>query len=166
MTYGHVVGVRLRTDLADQRNRGGLDELVDAVLVKIVAEDGLALVELLEQDDARLLDALCLGQGGIVGGAEEELVAEGVGDPGEGLVGRLVVSVEVAHDDDVLGLLELLDRVLVQDRNCGQRLLDHVGHDSGSRKSMIQYDRAEVQLTLALFVVRCMVLGRLGRGRS
>ena len=53
-------------------------------------------------------------------------VAEAVGDRGEGLVGGLVVSGEVGDEDDLVGGLELVERVLGDVGDGGEALLGHV----------------------------------------
>lgn len=129
-TYAHVARVGLRADLANKRSGSGLDELLQSLLLDGLSVDVLALVERLVQDDGGLLDTLSLGNGGVVGGTEEVLVAETLGDSGEGLVGSLVVLVEVGDQNNLVGGLELLEAVLGEGRNGGKRLLGHVRNDA------------------------------------
>lgn len=123
---GHVVAVGLGADLADERGGGDLGEGADGVSVELVRVDVLAVVEGLVQDEAGLLDTLGLCEGGVVGGAEEEVVAQAVGDRREGLVRGLVVGGDVGDEDDLVGRLELGERGLGHLGDGGQGLLGHV----------------------------------------
>lgn len=134
-TYAHVARVRLRADLADQRSSGGLDELLKSLLLDSLGVNILALVERLVQNDGGRLDALGLGNGGIIGGTEEVLVAEIGGDGSEGLVGGLVVLVEEGDENNLVSGLELLDAVLGKGGNGRKSLLGHVRDDARNRVS-------------------------------
>jgi hypothetical protein len=122
----HVAAVRLGANLADEGSGGNLGEVLDVLGVELLGEDVLAVVKGLVEDEAGLRDALGLGQRSVAGGAEQEVVAEAVGDRGEGLVGGLVIGGEVGDEDDLVGRLELLERVLGDVRDGGESLLGHV----------------------------------------
>lgn len=127
---GHVSGVGLRADLTDERG-GGLDnEGGDVLGDELLREGVLLLVEGLVEDDGRGLDTLSLGNGSIVDTTEEVGVSESLSDTSEGLVGGLVIGIEVGDDDNLVGGLELLEGILGQDGNSGEGLLDHVGGDA------------------------------------
>lgn len=128
---GHVVRVGLRTNLADQRGGRSLGELLNGLNVELLREDSLALVKVLVQDDGRGLDALGLGDGSVAGGTEGVVVTELLSDLGEGLVGGLVCSIVVGDQDDLVGLLEVLQGIGSQDGDSREGLLDHVGGDAG-----------------------------------
>jgi hypothetical protein len=125
-TYSHVGRVGLGTDLTDQRDGGGLSECGDGVLGELLVEGVLTLIEALVEDDRGLLDTLSLGQSGVTGGTEKEVVAEAVGGSGESLVGGLVVGSKVTDQDDLVGGLEVLNGGLVDDRDGREGLLGHV----------------------------------------
>jgi hypothetical protein len=125
-TYSHVGRVGLGADLTDQRDGGGLSEGGDGVLGELVVEGVLTLIEALVEDDRGLLDTLSLGQSGVTGGTEKEVVAEAVGGSGESLVGSLVVGSKVTDQDDLVSGLEVLNGGLVDDGNGGKGLLGHV----------------------------------------
>lgn len=129
---GHVAGIGVGANLTDEGGGGGLGELLNGLGVELLSEDSLALVEVLVEDDGRGGDTLSLGESGIAAGTEGVLVAELIGDLGEGLVGGLVSSVEVGDNDNLVGLLELLNVVLGEGRDGGKGLLDHVGGDGSS----------------------------------
>lgn len=126
---GHVAGIGVGANLTDERSGGGLGELLNSLGVELLSEDGLALVEVLVEDNGRDGDTLSLGESGIAAGTEGVVVAELIGDLGEGLVGGLVSGTEVTDNDDLVGLLELLKVVRGEDRDGGKGLLDHVGGD-------------------------------------
>lgn len=123
---GHVSGVGLGADLTNERGRGDLGELADSIRIEGLGKDVLAVIEGLVEDEAGLLDTLSLGKGGVVGGSEEEVVTETIGDRGEGLVGGLVVGGKVGDEDDLVGGLELLESVLCDVGDGGESLLGHV----------------------------------------
>jgi hypothetical protein len=125
-TYSHVGGVGLGTNLTDQGNGGSGGEGGDGLLGELLVEGVLTLIEALVENDRGLLDTLGLGQSGITGGTEKEVVAEAVGGSGESLVGSLVVGGEVTDKDNLVSGLEVLNGSLVDDRNGGQGLLGHV----------------------------------------
>lgn len=129
-THSHVASVSLGADLADQGDRGCLCERGNGVLGELVVKGILALVEALVQDNRGLLDTLGLGQSGVVGGTEEEVVAEAVGGSGKGLVGSLVVGGKVTDQDDLVGRLEVVDGGLVDNRDGGHGLLGHVRNNA------------------------------------
>ena len=129
-TYRHIIGVGFRADLADQRSRGSLSELGHGILGEFLLENGLALIERLVENNGGLHDALGLGESDVRSGTEEEVVSMRLGDFGEGGVGRLVVSAEVANDDDFVGRLELIEGGGGgEERNGGEGLLGHVRDD-------------------------------------
>ena len=141
-TYGHVAGVGLGTDLTDQGSGSGLGELGDGLGGKAVLEGALALVELLVENNGGLLDALGLGQSLVGSGAKEERVPELLSDGVESSVARLVVGSEVADEDDLVGGLELLERVAaLEQRNRREGLLGHVGDNgSGLARALVGLD--------------------------
>lgn len=124
---GHVSGVGLGANLTNEGCGGDLGEVADSVRIEGLGEDVLAVVEGLVEDETGLLDTLSLGQSSVVGGTEEEVVTETVGDRGKGLVGGLVVGGEVGDEDDLVGGLELLECVLGDFGDGGESLLGHVG---------------------------------------
>ena len=124
---GHVASVCLGANLANEGSGSDLSEGLDGLSVELLGEDILAVVERLVKDKTGLLDTLSLGESGVVGGTEEVVVTETVGDRVEGLVGGLVVGGEVSDEDDLVGGLELLECVLGDLRDGGQSLLGHVG---------------------------------------
>lgn len=129
----HVVSVGLGANLANQRSGGRLGELLDSIGIKLLAgEDGLALVEGLVDDNGGGLDALSLSDSGISDTTEEVVVAQLLGNGGEGLRGGLIVGVGVGDNDNVVGSLELLEGVLVEAGDSGKGLLHHVGGDGSS----------------------------------
>jgi hypothetical protein len=125
-TYSHVGRVGLGANLTDQRDGGGLSERGDGLLGELLGEGVLTLIEALVKDNRGLSNTLSLGQSGITGGTEKEVVAEAVGGSGESLVGRLVVGSKVTDQDDLVSGLEVLNGGLVDDGNGGQGLLGHV----------------------------------------
>ena len=142
ITYGHVAGVGLGTDLTDQGSGSGLGELGDGLGGEAVLEGALALVELLVENNGGLLDALGLGQSLVGSGAKEERVSELLSDGVESSVARLVVGSEVANEDDLVGGLELLERVAaLEQRNRREGLLGHVGDNgSGLARALVGLD--------------------------
>lgn len=125
-TYAHVASVGLRTNLADERRRGGRDEAGDSFGLELLRIDVLALIEALVQDNTWLLDTILLSERRVVGGTEEVAVTESLSDRCEGSVGGFVVGTEVANDNDLVLLLEVLDGLGVDDGYGRHRLLGHV----------------------------------------
>jgi len=142
VTYGHVAGVGLRTNLADQGSGSGLGELGDGLGGEAILESALALVELLVENNGGLLDALGLGQSLVGSGTKEERVPELLSDGGEGSVARLVVGGEVADQNDLVGGLELLERAAaLEERDRREGLLGHVGDNgSGLARALVGLD--------------------------
>ena len=141
-TGGHVVSVGLGANLANQGSGSSLGELLDGVGVELLARvDSLALIEVLVENDGGGLDALSLGDGGVVDTTEEVAVAERLGNGCVGLVGGLVVSGNVGNEDDVVGGLEVLKGILGQDGDGGQGLLNHVGRDAGEGQKLALWIR-------------------------
>lgn len=160
----HVAGIGVGANLTDERGRGSLGELLNGLGVELLGEDGLALVEVLVEDNGRGSDTLSLGESSIAAGTEGVLVAELISDLGEGLVGSLVGGIEVGDNDDLVGLLELLNVVLGEDRNGGKGLLDHVGGD-GSSLALALVGRDGVEATEDLegrVALNAMLLAQLG----
>ncbi|KAH4295492.1 hypothetical protein HBI01_156720 [Parastagonospora nodorum] len=122
----HVAAVRLGANLTDEGGRGDLGELLDVLGVELLSEDVLSVVEGLVEDQAGLGDTLGLGQGGVAGGAKEEVVAEAIGDLGKGLVRGLVVGGKVGNEHDLVSRLELLEGVLGDVGDGREGLLGHV----------------------------------------
>lgn len=129
---GHVSLVGIGANLTNQWHRGDLDELGDLVLRELALVDGLGLVIVLVQDNGGSLDALLLGNSGIMGSTEEEVIAEILSNGGDGLVGGLVVTLEVGDDDNLVLGLELLDILRLEDGDGGKGLLDHERFNSSS----------------------------------
>lgn len=114
-TYSHVGGVGLGTNLTDERDGGSGGESGDGLLGELLVEGVLTLIEALVENDRGLLDTLGLGQSGVTGGTEKEVVAEAVGGSGESLIGSLVVGGEVTYQDNLVGGLEVFNGGLVDD---------------------------------------------------
>ena len=125
-TSRHVTGVGLRADLANERSGGSRDERGNGVLLELLGESVLALIERLVDNQGGGLDALSLSDGSVVDTTEEVGVTETLSKLGEGLVGALVIGVEVGNDNDLVGGLELLEGVLCEEGDSGEGLLDHV----------------------------------------
>lgn len=168
ITYGHVAGVGLRTNLTDEGSGSGLGELGDSLRGEALLESALALIESLVQNNRGLLDALGLGESLVRSGAEEESVPELLSDGGVGSVARLVVGGKVANENDLVGGLELLKRVAALEEGDGrERLLGHVGDDgiglAGALVGLVVLDTAEelesgVSLD-AVFLAQLLLLG-------
>lgn len=161
---GHVSSIGIRANLTDEGGGGGLGELLDGLGVELLSEDGLALVEVLVENDGRGGDTLSLGESDIAAGTKGVLVAELIGDLGEGLVGGLVGGIEVSDNDDLVGLLELLNVVLGEDRDRGKGLLDHVGGDgTGLALTLVGGDGVEATEDLeGRVTLNAMLLAQLG----
>ncbi|KAI6760212.1 hypothetical protein HG531_013413 [Fusarium graminearum] len=125
-TSGHVTSVCLRANLTNEGSSGSRDESRDGLLLKLLCEGVLALIESLVDNQGGGLDTLSLGNSGVVDATEEVGVTETLSKLGEGLVGALVIGVEVSNDNDLVGGLELLEGVLCEDGNSGEGLLDHI----------------------------------------
>lgn len=126
---GHVSLVGVWANLTNQWSGSDLGELGDLLGGELAIEDGLALIEGLVENDGWGLDAISLSEGGISSDTEEEVITEAVGNTGEDLVGLLVVLREVGDDNDLVGLLELLNRRVIELGDGWQGLLGHVGND-------------------------------------
>lgn len=130
-THAHVALVCVRADLANQGSGGLLGERFNVLLLELAVVHDLALIERLVENNGGLLDTVLLGEISVVGGAEEVVVAHGVGRRGEGSVGPLVVRTEVADEDHGIGRLEVLEAGAIVDvGHGGEGLLGHVGDDA------------------------------------
>jgi hypothetical protein len=129
---GHVAGVGLRANLSNERGGRGGNEGGNGILLELLGEGVLALIESLVDNQGGGLDALSLGNSSVVDATEEVGIAETLSKLGEGLVGALIVGVEVGDDNNLVGGLELLKGVLCENGDSGEGLLDHVGSDTGN----------------------------------
>lgn len=119
VTYRHVLGVGLRAKLANQGSAGSLHKLQERLVLKLAIVDSLLLVKVLVKDNGGLLRTLGLGDGGVVGGTEKEVVALGFGEGSETLVGGLVIGANVADDHDLVHGLEFLQVLFGDGRDGG-----------------------------------------------
>ena len=107
-----MVGVR--TDFTNQWSGGGLGELDDFFLVKLLGVGIFALIERLVENNCWLLDTLCLCDSGIIDGTENVVITERVGDGSKSLVGCLVVSCKVCNKNDVIRSLKVLKGTIIK----------------------------------------------------
>jgi hypothetical protein len=134
-TYRHVSGIRVRTDNANKRGAGGLDEVSQGVSVELLLEDGLLLIKVLVKDDGGLFDTLCLGQSSVIGATEQIFVPELFRDLAKGFIG-LVIGGHVGDHDNLVEGLEFLNTLSSDWGNCGERLFDHKGYDAEKKKPL------------------------------
>ena len=71
-THCHVAGIGIRANFADQRHRRRFCECLNSFFTEFLGEKGLAIVELLVQNDGWRLSTFSLGQSRITDSTEEE----------------------------------------------------------------------------------------------